>query len=74
MASLWQKQIEEQFLHSFRFLYGLCPFIQQVAMHLFSEYKLLEEAQRRQARQFHYRMTVMCISSSFLSLTTALQL
>jgi hypothetical protein len=73
MTSLWQKQIEEQFIYSSHFLYGLCSFIPQVAMHLFLEYKLLKEAQRRQARQFHFQMMPPRISSSFLSLTTALQ-
>jgi hypothetical protein len=74
MASLWQNQIKEQFIHSSRFFCGLCSFIPQVAMHLFLEYKLLKEAQRHQARQFYFQMTAMRISSSFLSLTTALQL
>ncbi len=43
MASLWQKQIKEQFLHSLCFLCGLCPFIPQVAMHLFLKYNLLKK-------------------------------
>jgi hypothetical protein len=74
MASLWQKQIEEQLMHSWCFLCGLSSFIPQDAMHLFLEYKLLREAQRHQARQVYFQMTALHISSNFLSLTTALQL
>ncbi len=59
MASLWQKRIKEQFIHSTPFLCGSCFFIPHVAMHLFLEYKLLKEAQRHQARQFNYQTTAL---------------
>jgi hypothetical protein len=72
MVSLWQKRIEEQFIHSSHFLCGLCSFIPQVAMHLFLEYKLLEEAQRCQARQFSFQMSAL--QSSILSQMTILHL